>query len=662
MHLMQRAYVKPIVSIKSVRCLCDLRWTEKRVNTVVDGEWLGMRAPQTKETASRCDVWFETNVWRRFMSIREVSEALGVSASEFDFLSVLTDAQLTKLACAIKTAVGGGTESAALRIAALLTGDDTAGWAEGLSQLHAAEDPALWQEITGDCGVTDRGAFTSERYQVTYGLFQAWCENPFSPPQDVRFDLSSTNSEMFEHLPREAHLAALAPLAHVGSLRLSIWCRDIDDITALSALPNLMGLNLIGCQKITDFSILGQLSKLQRLDLGNVVGMADVQFLGKLTSLTLLKLYNAPALTSLSVLNAHPDLQVLSLSSCDALTDLDGLEACTQLHKVSINECKALAGLSGLAHCTGLKTLRIDRCENITALSSLSPCVALESFHASSLKLQSLDGLQNKPSLRRVHLDYSCRTLTDINGLEGCTGLEKLYMDGLSQSPMTNLSALSGCSALVDLYISGATKLEDISGLAGCVSLVDLTLREARIENVDALANCDALQSVALNRASRLKSIAGLAGKTKLETLRLEGCTALSNIDGLEALPMLTNLDLRTWGGRSTIGALPVPPDGNRFTDRESVQAYQNKIALVLAIQNGNREVVEQYRDITTLNLASCRMLTNPGLLQLLTNLTLLDLRYCDGLHFKVWRKKYDNPEKIAGFYARLAKKHPLEG
>ena len=596
------------------------------------------------------------------MSLRTITEALGVTESALSFLSVHTDEQLGTLAAAITGALHTSEAPDALSLAAMLTGSDPSTWASAIALLHAAADPELWEQITGECGLTERGAFVSERYQVTYGLFQAWCENPFSPPQAVYFDLSTTNQELLDHLPPADRLAALAPLASAASLRLSIWCRDITDIAALTALTNLTSLNLYGSETITDLSPLARLPQLECLDLGSLTGIQAFDFLRALTNLKLLKLHKAAHLTSLDCLSAHPALQVLSLSYCAALEDLDGLDACVGLQTLSLSECKALSGLSGLIHCADLRAVNIKNCQKITSLSSLTGCAELEKLHTNGLNLTSLDGLQNKPRLTTARLSYSCARLTSIDGLAGCTGLETLYINGLSRASVSDLSALSGATALTALTISSAQSLQDISGLAGCTALTELDLAESGISDVDALTRCTALTRLNLERASQLKSITGLVSCTALTSLRLRGCRMLAQVDGLEALSSLERLDLRNWGGRdSALYGLAIPPDDSHLQDRSAVKTYQDKIALVLAIQHGDQAVVLRHRELTTLNLAGCRMLTNPRLLQLLTNLTVLDLRRCDGLHYKIWRKNFDTPEKIAGFYRRLSKRLPLE-
>ena len=69
------------------------------------------------------------------MSVAAIAAALGVSAADLAFLAVHTDAERAVLMAAIEGALRPPSFDP-LAIAALLTGPDPAGWAEGLAQLH----------------------------------------------------------------------------------------------------------------------------------------------------------------------------------------------------------------------------------------------------------------------------------------------------------------------------------------------------------------------------------------------------------------------------------------------------------------------------------------------------------------------------------------------
>ncbi len=72
----------------------------------------------------------------------------------------------------------------------------------------------------------------------------------------------------------------------------------------------------------------------------------------------------------------------------------------------------------------------------------------------------------------------------------------------------------------------------------------ELYARGCQNENVDALKGLTGLQSLDLNGCTALQNVDGLKGLTALQELNLVGCTALQNVDTLKGLSALQWLNL----------------------------------------------------------------------------------------------------------------------
>ena len=105
----------------------------------------------------------------------------------------------------------------------------------------------------------------------------------------------------------------------------------------------------------------------------------------------------------------------------------------------------------------------------------------------------------------------------------------------------------------------------------------------------------------------------------------------------------------------------PCPPNNNgNLVNQVEIKAYQAKIRLLQALQENNKAAVLAFIKTTHLDLRGCRSFTEPSLLQLLTNLSYLNLKNCTGLPFKSWQKEYKTQDKVAVFLRKLAKRFPL--
>ena len=160
-----------------------------------------------------------------------------------------------------------------------------------------------------------------------------------------------------------------------------------------------------------------------------------------------------------------------------------------------------------------------------------------------------------------TELSASDRGITSIEGIENCTDLERLYLNGnhisdisllaglsklehlwLQDNSLVNLSALSSISSLRVLRLSG-NAISNVSPLAGLTSLEFLYLDDNLISNIAPLAALSSLFKLVL-WGNQISDITALSVMVSIEQLILGFCDGGNQISDISALSNLTNLSL----------------------------------------------------------------------------------------------------------------------
>ena len=100
----------------------------------------------------------------------------------------------------------------------------------------------------------------------------------------------------------------------------------------------------------------------------------------------------------------------------------------------------------------------------------------------------------------------------------------------------------------------------------------------------------------------------------------------------MDALTNLTNLNelyVHVWPDANNFA---VKPANEKMTTREQVAEYQDKIRFVMALRDGNTNLINDYKDSTSIDLSGCKSLKNVDGLAKCTKLTKLDLSNCESL------------------------------
>ena len=139
--------------------------------------------------------------------------------------------------------------------------------------------------------------------------------------------------------------------------------------------------------------------------------------------------------------------------------------------------------------------------------------------------------------------------IKDISGIEHCTGLVQLWLDG---NVISDISSLSGLTGLKDLSL-WKNQVSDVSAISDLVNLTDLSISENQISDITPLSGLVELKVLGAH-TNRIVDIFPLADLTNLMTLGL-GANQISDVSILQELP---NLEKLTLGDNLIVDILPL--------------------------------------------------------------------------------------------------------
>ncbi|MGQ8872704.1 hypothetical protein [Paenibacillus sp. TSA_86.1] len=192
-------------------------------------------------------------------------------------------------------------------------------------------------------------------------------------------------------------LGRLAQLKHVSALQLD--CSQVQDLTILGALKQLVFLRLNSTAKATDLSFIEYYRDLTYLELhGKFKNLISIEKCKSLETLTL----NC-SVDCLEFLTELPKLQYLSLDQCELKCELDVLAQST------------------------IRMLKLSSVRKLMSIKGLEQMHGLEYLHVSLSKLEQLCDFSQLPRLRQLELVYM-KSLQDIEGLWTASALEVLEL------------------------------------------------------------------------------------------------------------------------------------------------------------------------------------------------------------------------------------------
>ncbi|CEK36548.1 Ig-like domain-containing protein,Leucine Rich Repeat (LRR)-containing protein,putative S-layer protein,Internalin-A precursor,Protein prenyltransferase, alpha subunit,Leucine Rich repeats (2 copies) [[Clostridium] sordellii] len=234
-----------------------------------------------------------------------------------------------------------------------------------------------------------------------------------------------------------------------------------------------------------------------------------------------------------------------------------------------------------------------------------------------------------KQDLLLIHrIDLSSKNITNLEGLQYCTNLEILSIDGNQISDITPLSKLTNLTSLG----LGENQITDIGALANLTNLTSLTLTNNQIKDINSLKNLNKLTFLSLGE-NQITDIGALANLTNLTSLRLD-MNQITDIGVLANLTNLTNLsldmnqitDIRALANLTNLTNLGLKD--NRISDISAISNLINLTSLTLD-KNQIKDIrpLENLIDLPFLSVAY-NQISDITPLSKLTNLTRLSIAY----------------------------------
>ena len=200
----------------------------------------------------------------------------------------------------------------------------------------------------------------------------------------------------------------------------------------------------------------------------------------------------------------------------------------------------ALAETRGWRCALGI--LVIVLCASLPSAGEVDfPDPALRAAIEAALGIEG-DAIEEADLASLTTLVASARGIADLTGLERCTSLEHLYLDG---NDIADVAPLSGLPSLQVLTLNGNV-IVDVTPLAALDHLTSLTLHANPIADLGPLAALSALTSLSIgNLIDDLSPLAMLPHLTRLMVTVLPTAD-LSWLSNLEELELLTISSGRT--------------------------------------------------------------------------------------------------------------------
>ncbi len=177
----------------------------------------------------------------------------------------------------------------------------------------------------------------------------------------------------------------------------------------------------------------------------------------------------------------------------------------------------------------------------ITGPITLTDALQITSLYAVERGVTDLSGIQALTNLRYINLDYSrISSLAPISNLDKLNGLQVSGNSISSIAPIANLVGLQ----YVDLSYNPITNIAPLSGLT---MIYSLDLSGLDLTNLGPLSAMNELQYFTMTGDSSLTDISALVGKP-IQSLNLQGCRTLSNIDAIAEMPNINTIDLSNTG------------------------------------------------------------------------------------------------------------------
>lgn len=291
-------------------------------------------------------------------------------------------------------------------------------------------------------------------------------------------------------------LTSLEGLQNLTTVKGSLFISNMDgltDLTGLSGLAEINGLNIQNNANLTSLTGLGELLKEDFwLSINNNESLADLSGLQHVEKLSSININQNQSLTSLDGLNNLNHITGdISISNNPMLHDISAFQNTGSIENLYLFNNGALESLNGFESLTTMRSLRIinnAQLNNIESLNNLSgELTRLEIDNNPSLT--SLNGLENITKINGVTRIISNASLTNMSGLDGIVEISS-SLDIRTNAALTNLNGLHNLERVQfgNLSIVSNPQLESVTEMTA-LSRIGFNFT---VQSNSSLPTCDA--------------------------------------------------------------------------------------------------------------------------------------------------------------------------
>jgi hypothetical protein len=236
---------------------------------------------------------------------------------------------------------------------------------------------------------------------------------------------------------------------------------------------------------------------------------------GRVKNMRSLSIINNSELVDLAFLNEHEYLEDLRIRSCPMLKRVSALMTLAQLKRLSLYGCNCVMDRDHIRELFKLEGLEIGVLDSFEAQQLCEKLIGLQRLELTAPSLESIEELGGSESL--IHL-----------GFDGCNDLRRLR-------------GLALFSRLRTLSITDCPSMDSLAGIGDSYGLRALKIKWCEAINLDEISSLEDLETLHLEGVA-VRALPALASLSKLRTLIIKDCEALTDVRSLAELTNIRNL------------------------------------------------------------------------------------------------------------------------
>jgi len=351
---------------------------------------------------------------------------------------------------------------------------------------------------------------------------------------------------------------------NLKSISLSAISGNTPDLLNFGELPSLTNFEVEG----ESWSVKGELNSLNGLNAPElkIVKLNDLNLLdiSALENSSKIKQLNLAGNENLEDINAlHPCVKVLeelNLKGCKQLKNIDALIDAPKLTSLDLNDCESIKSIKSLENCNALKNLNIANCSSLMSLEGVQNLTIQSKLYDFEQETFSLDGckaltsLEYFPNLPKEVIRLSFDYMNSLKSFKGIRPLSQIIGLTASNSGINDLRNLCDLANLKGIDLSNCNNLEDVTPIGNMTHLNSVKMNSSGIKLMPSSWKSP-VKSLELKNCKSLNSLGTLPAS--LDTLIIDGCIGLIQIDGMKTCNSLTSISSDTCTALSNLGVMP---------------------------------------------------------------------------------------------------------